>query len=70
MLAKVFLQRQLILFSKIHMKEKASKIFKGFDHDLTITVQFKHQMKEYMTFSKLCWSLNFVHLDLLKYSFK
>lgn len=71
MLAKDFLQSQLINSSKFHMKKKISKSFKVFDHDVQITVKFKQQIKvRYRTFSELCWSLNFVHLDLLKYSFK
>lgn len=46
MLAKEFLQSQLINSSKFHMKEKASKSFKVFDNDIHITVDFKQQMKE------------------------
>lgn len=45
MLGKDFLQRQLINSSKFHMKDKASKSFKVFDHHIQITVDFKQQMK-------------------------
>lgn len=45
MLAKDFLQSQLINSSKFHMKEKRSKSFKAFDHDVQITVEFKQQIK-------------------------